>query len=871
MEAGVAAGSATRVERRRVGVRSLGVALLPLGALSVYVAFHAVLSYSPGGIAALIDKPVKLYWSQWAAPSQRDRGAAGLLITEQQARPTEDGGARRESVSRMAQNEATKKSADTRAGEEATRGEGEGAEEGEEAMRGEGEGAEEGEEAMRGEGEGAEEGEEAMRGEGEGAEEGEEAMRGKEEGAEWECGVEEERRAGEGWSVTGVVRFGRVEVEGAGAERALANQRTCFSVTAFDTAGDAFDVGCRQRAFFVALLTFDTLANRSSSQPLGATSSLSTQSPSSSTSITNSNNTSGSSSDSGVGAEDTESRWRRFRRTARVTEAPAWDDAANGWTDLRLAAQVTYRPASSSHQVCFTAPFPGPYLLSLHLLFSNACQTRTALSKVYNQGFQNYHLVALRKLLVTSPQPYFPDALRRSLPWCTPALLRSSGNEGYWKDQHWRPHACRLKSVQPADVLRCFHRKQRVLLMGDSEMRYLFGFLQVFLHAHSRAAFVDSEKVNMQGVHGFHGFPQVWSPFDESVGSGPKKVLCMRVRGTDYANTFYYGSLYDGFVRTRFNMTRRSGRAFEFNLTYVAQMGAVQEVLPAWMFNTSLLGDDVLSRPDTPFRLVAFGASLHDLTTLNSTLDYRRTATSHLLPSLRRRLQDARQVTFFGPWAAREDIKPRWVINKSNNVRGIAFEEEASRLLPLQGYESCKNVFGSSLRLTSRARAARPQSQRRVAVVSPRAVDILTWDEAKEAVDKDGYTIVDIRDITQYDRARIPGSIHIPAFILNTDNDVGTMIRRAAHTSMPGNLYGLAFTKPNPDFISTIRSKFSSPDAKILFVCQEGLRSLSVASDLERLGYTDIVVTEGLNKLKPGAILFLKFFPEQAEVIFGGL
>ncbi|CAI5490414.1 unnamed protein product [Closterium sp. Naga37s-1] len=122
-----------------------------------------------------IDKPVKLYWSQRAAPSQRDRGAAGLLITEQQARPAEDRGARRESVSRMAQNEATKKSADTRAGEEATRGEG--------------------------------------------------------EGAEWECGVEEEQRAGEGWSVTGVARFGRVEVEGAGAERALANQRTCFSVT----------------------------------------------------------------------------------------------------------------------------------------------------------------------------------------------------------------------------------------------------------------------------------------------------------------------------------------------------------------------------------------------------------------------------------------------------------------------------------------------------------------------------------------------------------------------------------------------------------------------------------------------------------------
>ncbi|CAI5982669.1 unnamed protein product [Closterium sp. NIES-65] len=900
----------------------------------------------------------------------------------------------------------------------------------------------------------------------------------------------------------------------------------------------------------------------------------------------------------------------------------------------RAPTSLVPPPLSCPHSVrAPPAPFPGPYRLSLHLLFSNACQTRTALSKAYNQGFQkwvfcaekpshpvifphprtachhttacpcmhhppslracttrrhsvhappavtpcmhqppslractnrrhsvhaptavtpcmhqppslracttrrhsvhapptatlcSYHLVALRKLQVTSPQPYFPDALREGLPWCTPALLRSSGNEGYWKDQQWRPHACRLKSVQPAGVLRCFHRKQRVLLMDlpshvmpcgacavlctrsfvtpsfvtpsfvmpsfvtpsfvtpsfvtpsfvtpsfvtpsfvtpsfvtpsfvtpsfvtpsfvtpsfvtpsfvmpsfvtpsfvtpsfvtpsfvtpsfvtpsfvtpsfvtpsfvtpsfvmpsfvtpsfvtpsfvtpsfvtpsfvtpPSYGRRLRDALPLWLPpglpsltlarglcgvregqhagkqaspvcgAPSTAAWVSwvswvspgvgvkplewqrGEWVSItdcaslclpvcpcaacricpvpaQGVHGFHGFPQVWSPFDESVGSGSEKVLRMRVSRTDYT-TFYYGSLYDGFVRTRwgwhevglargeswhevklargeagtrFNITR-DGRAFEFNLTYVAQMGAVQEVLPAWMFNTSLLGDDVLSRPDTPFRLVAFGASLHDLTTLNSTLDYRRTATvhplpashlllsrvcvraarrlflslpshvlcavrpmilslpshvlcavrpmilslpshvlcavrpmilslpshvlcavrpmilslpshvlcavrpmilslpshvlcavrpmilslpshvlcavrpmilslpshvlcavrpmilslpshvlcavrpmilslpshvlcavrpmilslpshvlsSHLLPSLRRRLQDARQVTFFGPWAAREDIKPRWVINKSNNVRGIAFEEEASRSVALQG------------------------------------------------------------------------------------------------------------------------------------------------------------------------------------------
>ncbi|CAI7893650.1 unnamed protein product, partial [Closterium sp. NIES-53] len=455
----------------------------------------------------------------------------------------------------------------------------------------------------------------------------------------------------------------------------------------FDTAGDAFDVGCRQRAFFVALLTFDTLANRSSSQPLGAASSLSTESPSSSTSITNSNNTSGSSSDSGVGAEDTESRWRRFRRTARVTEAPAWDDAVEGWTDLRLAAQVTYRPASSSHQVCFTAPFPGPYRLSLHLLFTNACQLRTVLNIVYKQGYQNYSMVALRKLQVSSPQQYSPDMVRESLPWCTSALLRSSGNEGYWKDQQWRPHACRLKTVQPDDALQCFHRKQRILFMGDSEMRYFFGFVMVFLHKPLRTAFVYAEKADMKGVHGFHGFPAVWSPFKGSAGRGKQELLQKAVHGgPGVADTSFYGSIYNGFVCMRWNY-KRDGRTFVFNLTYVTHMGAVKEVMPAWMFNTSLLGGDALSHPDTRFQLVAYSSFLHDLPYLNSTQDYSTAASSNLLPNIRQHVQDAQGVTVFGPWAAREDIKPRWVINRSNNVRGMAFEKEASRLLPLQGFE----------------------------------------------------------------------------------------------------------------------------------------------------------------------------------------
>ncbi|GJP54153.1 hypothetical protein CLOM_g13256 [Closterium sp. NIES-68] len=371
--------------------------------------------------------------------------------------------------------------------------------------------------------------------------------------------------------------------------------------------------------------------------------------------------------------------------SARVTEAPSWDDSLNGWTDLRMAAQVKYQRSSSSHQVCYTAPFPGPYVLSIHLLFNNAFQLRNFLNGSYNKAFHRYPVVALRNLHVASPPRYFPRAFRHKLPRCTPALLRASGNEGYWAEQQWRPHACRLHAVQPQDARKCFHRKQRVLLMGDSQMRYFFGFLLPFLSADSRTAFTDTEKANMMGFHGFHGFPKEFSPFNESNnGSSVRRVYHTPVRLPLPVDTFY-GSLYNGFTHKKFNFTK-DGRACVFNLTYVSHMGSSWEFLPAWMFNASLTGGEVVRQDGRPFGLVAFGSTLHDLITLNSTRDYRSVACSQLLPAIRRHFGPSR-VTLFGPWAAREDTKPVWLRYKSNNVRGMAFEEQAARLLPLQGFE----------------------------------------------------------------------------------------------------------------------------------------------------------------------------------------
>lgn len=173
-------------------------------------------------------------------------------------------------------------------------------------------------------------------------------------------------------------------------------------------------------------------------------------------------------------------------------------------------------------------------------------------------------------------------------------------------------------------------------------------------------------------------------------------------------------------------------------------------------------------------------------------------------------------------------------------------------------------------------------------------------EEAKKLVAEEGYVVLDVRDKTQYDRAHIKSSYHVPLFIENTDNDVGTIVKRTLHNNFSGLFYGLPFTKPNPDFVQAVKGQFP-PDSKLLLVCQEGLRSAAAANKLDREGFQNIsCVTSGLQSVKPGtfesvgsvelenagkaglvtiqgkisavlgtvlicAYLFVTFFPDQAE------
>ncbi|XP_027348969.1 rhodanese-like domain-containing protein 9, chloroplastic [Abrus precatorius] len=182
-------------------------------------------------------------------------------------------------------------------------------------------------------------------------------------------------------------------------------------------------------------------------------------------------------------------------------------------------------------------------------------------------------------------------------------------------------------------------------------------------------------------------------------------------------------------------------------------------------------------------------------------------------------------------------------------------------------------------------------------------VNYVNAEKAKELLEVDGYVVLDVRDKTQFERAHIKSCYHVPLFIENKDNDPGTIVKRTLHNNFSGLFFGLPFTKPNPDFVQSVKNQFS-PESKLLVVCQEGLRSAAAADKLEEAGFSNVAcITSGLQTAKPGtfdsvgstelqdagkaglvtiqgkistvlgtvlicAYLFITFFPEQAEKLF---
>jgi rhodanese-related sulfurtransferase len=90
-------------------------------------------------------------------------------------------------------------------------------------------------------------------------------------------------------------------------------------------------------------------------------------------------------------------------------------------------------------------------------------------------------------------------------------------------------------------------------------------------------------------------------------------------------------------------------------------------------------------------------------------------------------------------------------------------------------------------------------------------------EEARDLVDREGYTYLDVRSIPEFEAGHPTGAYNVPL-----------------------NHMGPAGMSPNPDFMSVVQKSFPA-DAKLVLGCKGGGRSLRAAQMLEAAGYTAVV------------------------------
>jgi Fe-S cluster biosynthesis and repair protein YggX/rhodanese-related sulfurtransferase len=98
----------------------------------------------------------------------------------------------------------------------------------------------------------------------------------------------------------------------------------------------------------------------------------------------------------------------------------------------------------------------------------------------------------------------------------------------------------------------------------------------------------------------------------------------------------------------------------------------------------------------------------------------------------------------------------------------------------------------------------------------------ITADEAKRMMDSEGYKLLDVRSMPEYNAEHPEGAYNVP------------YLHRAPHGMIP-----------NGDFSRVVQSLFPDKAAKIITSCQMGGRSVRAAAELMNLGYTNVVDLRG--------------------------
>lgn len=119
---------------------------------------------------------------------------------------------------------------------------------------------------------------------------------------------------------------------------------------------------------------------------------------------------------------------------------------------------------------------------------------------------------------------------------------------------------------------------------------------------------------------------------------------------------------------------------------------------------------------------------------------------------------------------------------------------------------------------------------------------------------KEGWTILDVRPPREIKVAAIEDAVEVPLFVPDESLNPGSLIKQMSAFGMGGWWLGSTHMEANTNFLPDVLKKVPK-DAKLIVVCQKGLRSLAACEQLSRAGYQTLAwINGGLDTAKPGEL-----------------
>lgn len=120
----------------------------------------------------------------------------------------------------------------------------------------------------------------------------------------------------------------------------------------------------------------------------------------------------------------------------------------------------------------------------------------------------------------------------------------------------------------------------------------------------------------------------------------------------------------------------------------------------------------------------------------------------------------------------------------------------------------------------------------------------------------EGWIVLDVRPSDELKKAPLQNALEIPLFVADESSSISTLIKKSTAFGMGGWWLGGTHMIPNPEFLAAVQASIPDKEnAKIIVVCQKGLRSLSACEQLARVGYQNLAwINGGLDTGSAGTI-----------------